>query len=229
MLMLLDYDGVIVDSFDHLLDLCVQVWESLGCGRCPTARDFRTIENLAFADLACAIGAPGDKAPLFAARVLELQKADWPVRLFPGMRHALCALAVRHTLAVITSSRSETVAASLRNAGLGDAISAVLGGDLGTSKAERIGAMRARHGESRGATFMIGDTIGDIREGKRAGVRTVAVGWGYQTAALLSKEAPDFLINKPSDLLQLAGRPLEDLPAHAAARVVCSKREDCGQ
>ena len=56
MLFLFNYDGVIVDSFDQLLDLCGQAQSSLGMGRAPTAEDFRTIERLDFGNLARVIG-----------------------------------------------------------------------------------------------------------------------------------------------------------------------------
>ena len=50
---------------------------------------------------------------------------------------------------------------------------------------------------------MIGDTVGDIRAGKEAGVRTAAVTWGYQQRDLLSKEVPDRLLDQPKELLAL--------------------------
>jgi phosphoglycolate phosphatase-like HAD superfamily hydrolase len=50
---------------------------------------------------------------------------------------------------------------------------------------------------------MIGDTVGDIRAGKEAGVRTAAVTWGYQQRDLLLKEAPDCLLDQPKELLYI--------------------------
>ena len=77
MLFLFDYDGVIVDSFDQLLDLCVQAQRSLGMGRPPTRGDFRTIENLDFVNLARQIGMPEEMAQAYAKRVFELQEENW--------------------------------------------------------------------------------------------------------------------------------------------------------
>lgn len=48
--------------------------------------------------------------------------------------------------------------------------------------------------------FFVGDEIRDIEAGKKVGVKTVAVGWGYNTKDALAKENPDFLINTPEEL-----------------------------
>jgi phosphoglycolate phosphatase-like HAD superfamily hydrolase len=52
-------------------------------------------------------------------------------------------------------------------------------------------------------TFMIGDAISDIRQGKRAGVRTIAAAWGFQRRDFLLAEAPDFMADEPADLLEI--------------------------
>jgi phosphoglycolate phosphatase len=52
-------------------------------------------------------------------------------------------------------------------------------------------------------TYYIGDTTGDIREAKMAGIRTVAVTWGWHSRERLAKLQPDYLIDNPSDLLSI--------------------------
>jgi len=51
--------------------------------------------------------------------------------------------------------------------------------------------------------YYIGDTTGDIKEGKEAGVKTVGVTWGWHSKALLAASRPDYLFDTPEDLLQL--------------------------
>jgi phosphoglycolate phosphatase len=50
---------------------------------------------------------------------------------------------------------------------------------------------------------MIGDAVSDIREGKRAGVRTAAVTWGYQAEAVLAAERPDRIVHRIAHLQAL--------------------------
>jgi phosphoglycolate phosphatase len=207
MLMLFDYDGVIVDSFSPLLDLCIEAQGDLGCGRAPVARDFQTIESLTFDDLGRLIGIPEEKIAAYSARVFALQSRRWEVSPFSRIVPVFSQLATQHVIGVITASQGDTVMGTLQDFGLGSAISCVMGGELGTSKAARIAEAQALYSSSAEETFMTGDAISDIRAGKEAGVRTVAVSWGFQNRDLLADENPDFLIDAPDDLLSLAVAP----------------------
>jgi phosphoglycolate phosphatase-like HAD superfamily hydrolase len=136
--------------------------------------------------------------------VFNLQKTSWQADPFPGVVAVLSQLSALHTLVIITSSQSAAVSDALERFGLGDAVSEVMGGESGTSKAERIGLARAAHSADCAETFMVGDAISDVRSGRQAGVRTIAVAWGFQDRELLSKETPDFLAEEPGDLLTFA-------------------------
>lgn len=50
--------------------------------------------------------------------------------------------------------------------------------------------------------LFIGDSIYDIQTGKNAGMKTVAVNWGYQPESMLLSEKPDFIAHKPSDIIE---------------------------
>jgi len=204
MLLCFDYDGVIVDSFDSLLSVCVEAQAALGHGRAPTPADFRTIENLTFEELGRVIGLPDNKLASYCDSIFELQQKEWKTLPFPGIVDVLSELATQHTLAVVTSSQGKVVAAALNEFGLGTAITAVTGGESGASKAARIARLRAVHAAAGEATLMIGDTVGDIRAGREAGVLTAAVTWGFQPRDLLLKEAPDCLLDHPKELLSIA-------------------------
>jgi phosphoglycolate phosphatase-like HAD superfamily hydrolase len=203
MLVLFDYDGVIVDSFAPLLDLCVQAQLSLGRGRPPTAHDFQTIENLDFVSLAKLLGLPDEMCPQYAELVYTLQREAWSVHAFPAIPDVFRALAKEHTLGVITASQGPAVADTLTDFGLDGAVKMVLGGELGKSKAARIDQARSTYGTAAAETLMVGDAISDIRQGKLAGVGTVAVAWGFQNRDLLARETPDFLIDRPEQLLEV--------------------------
>ena len=58
-------------------------------------------------------------------------------------------------------------------------------------------------GHARDGTWMIGDAISDIREGKRAGVRTAAVTWGYQPESVLAAEQPERIVRSVGALREL--------------------------
>lgn len=48
---------------------------------------------------------------------------------------------------------------------------------------------------------MVGDSIGDFSQGRQAGVRTIAVTWGFHPEGLLRDALPDYIVRSPQELL----------------------------
>ncbi len=53
---------------------------------------------------------------------------------------------------------------------------------------------------SRSDVYFVCDEIRDVQAGKKAGITTVAVSWGYNTKDVLLKESPDYVIDSPLEL-----------------------------
>ena len=64
-------------------------------------------------------------------------------------------------------------------------------------------AATAKLGIDRSQVVIIGDSWHDIRAGKNAGIRTIAVLWGYGTQENLSAESPDFIVKTPQEILDI--------------------------
>ena len=50
--------------------------------------------------------------------------------------------------------------------------------------------------------LFVGDSIYDIRTGKNAGMKTLAVTWGYQPKEQLIAENPDFIVDSPAEIVE---------------------------
>lgn len=205
MLLNFDYDGVVIDSFERLLVQCCAAQAELNAGRPPTAEDFRTIENLTFAALAQRLGMSAENGVRFEALVYQLQEADLSTcPLVPGMGAVLRALAETHIITIVTSSDSAAVEAELSRHELGwPVVARVLGPDFAQAKRDRIQQARSAFSVDCRETYMIGDAISDLREGRAAGAKTIAVTWGFQDRSLLANEEPTYLVDQPEELLGL--------------------------
>ena len=53
---------------------------------------------------------------------------------------------------------------------------------------------------SKSDVYFVGDEVRDIDAGKKTGIKTIAVSWGYNTKDALAKEHPDYLIDSPLEL-----------------------------
>jgi len=59
------------------------------------------------------------------------------------------------------------------------------------------------------SVWMIGDSGSDIRAAKEASVQSIAVSWGHQSAEVLTRAEPDYLVHSPEELLKVIDRRLE--------------------
>jgi phosphoglycolate phosphatase len=80
----------------------------------------------------------------------------------------------------------------------------IFGSDFRFSKKEKIDYALAKYRIARERAFYIGDTAGDILEARAAGVRSVAVTWGWHSRERLAAVNPDYLVDTPEGLLTLS-------------------------
>ena len=50
-------------------------------------------------------------------------------------------------------------------------------------------------------TWYVGDEVRDIVGAQHAGLRVIAVAWGYNTAAILADHHPTKLLHRPSEII----------------------------
>jgi phosphoglycolate phosphatase len=196
-----DFDGVLVDSLDILFDLFKRTWCALGAGREPRMRDLTHTPNLTFPHVAARLGIPPDRRDEYLRNIMALQATDAPIPpLFPGMRQVLERLALSHRLNVVSASSRSAIESALETNGVIHLFHRVCGAEDGDSKSEVIGALQRKSSPGGGKGILIGDTVGDIRQGRTAGAITMAVTWGYQASERLASENPDYLLHQPGEI-----------------------------
>ena len=202
-LVLFDYDGVIVDSMEHNLAVAGRAAKLVGHHRVPTRQDVDRVENMSFEDVAREIGLPEEKLPVYARHVYEnLSSHADTLQVFPGMAEALLELGRLYTLAIVTTNDECVVEDFLRSRGLSRCFAAILGRSSGT-KAENLRRAASMLGFPRCRVYVIGDSVSDIRQAKAAGVKSVAVTWGYHSEPKLRAESPDFVAHTPDEIVDL--------------------------
>lgn len=199
-----DYDGVLADSCKRLLQKLRKAQQSLGAGWAPTKEDFQRSADLTPESIAKTIGMPAHMHSRFALAMFKLLKQDSGFdTLFPGIASAVLALARQHTITVITANLGDNVEKVLAQNGLRSSISLIFDGAQPGSKSEKICSALRIFSTDPSDSFMIGDTVGDIRQGKIAQVKTIAVTWGFHPKELLLRESPDYIINSSEELIDI--------------------------
>jgi phosphoglycolate phosphatase len=130
----------------------------------------------------------------------ELIKHQKHIPLFPGLKDAVSALAKSHPLLIATSNESSVVEKFLSLHDM-NMFGEVLGSDSEPSKVKKLRSIKK--GYPLDQCVYIGDTAGDIIEGRQAEVITVAVTWGWHDEQRLRKTNPDYVIITPDELKEL--------------------------
>ena len=202
---LFDIDGTLVDS---AADIVGAIQEVLAANGRPTAADFDFLKSSIghhlsdpFGDIFPDYNSEQIDELIRQYRVIYLARGHRLTRVYPGVPEALAALAGRKSTA--TTKGTPTTRAVLEQFGLIRYFDHVQGTDGFPHKPApdviltALAALGARPEDC----LMVGDSSADMEAGKRAGVRTCAVRYGYGKMEDLARFAPDFWID---DLRALA-------------------------
>jgi len=127
--------------------------------------------------------------------------------LYDGVAETLTVLKKRgYKIALITNKAEQFLADLLAGFAIADKFDLLLGGDtLERNKPDpmQVDFACAHFSASKAQTVMVGDSRNDILAGQNAGVRTIALTYGYNYGEPVSTLNPDFIINQFSELLEL--------------------------
>lgn len=202
-LLLFDFDGVIVDSL-HVYSKAVK-WclERIGKPLIKSTEDYLKLFEENFYE---ALEKRGVELPAFLSALKEYSRlVDYynDVNMIPGILPVLKDLSRDNILAIISSNSRGAIERIFTRYSAGKYFRAIMGSDESYSKKNKIEKLITTFNISKKNTLYIGDTSGDIREGKLAGVVTVGVTWGWHSRERLEKAAPDFIVDSPEELLKI--------------------------
>ncbi|MBM4315434.1 MAG: HAD family hydrolase [Deltaproteobacteria bacterium] len=201
-LFLFDFDGVLVDSLDLYADVVTRCFERIGMPFANGREDYLALFDGNYYE---SMAARGVDLAVFAQTVKEIfPSLDYDaMKPFSGLAPVLDALQKDHLLAVVSSNGSPTIRKMLVRFGFDPYFPEIFGSDFLLSKKEKIDHAVEKYGILREMAFYIGDTCGDILEARAAGVKSVAVTWGWHDRKRLLAVGPDFLIDTPEGLLTI--------------------------
>ncbi|MBI5950241.1 MAG: HAD family hydrolase [Chloroflexi bacterium] len=203
-LILFDFDGVLADTLNHLLQFGQEACDELGVKHTATQDDLNSLEIMSFATYGQQLEVPDHLIDEFVRRCLaKFGEEKSPPEIFAGLDEVIRKLSASNTLGIITGNSSENVKVFLSAHKLDDCVRAIYGVDSPGSKVEKISLAQNQLGVGGETVFMVGDSASDVRAAREAGVKSVAVSWGHQSAETLLRAKPDFLIHSPGELCKI--------------------------
>jgi len=201
-LFLFDFDGVLVDSLDVYEKTVNDCLKKINR---PLKRGREEILELFEDNFYESLKKKGVNLDVFmkAAEDILAQIDYSKMKPFTAMLPVLDELKKNHTLIVISSNDKPTIQEALRLYEFNGIFQDILGSDFMFSKKEKILHAVKKYQIMLNDTYYIGDTTGDIKEGKQAGIKTVGVTWGWHSKEKMAAAKPDYLFDNPQELLQL--------------------------
>jgi HAD superfamily hydrolase (TIGR01549 family) len=202
-----DYDGVIVDS----LSMAFEIINELCCGvfryhKITTKEEFKDLYNMNIYDALKKIGLPKYKLFMYIKQTKGLIKEkSKKVKIYKDIPYTIKKLKSKYKLFVISSNFTGIINSKLKEYKILNYFESVIGADKIQKKTKRIKIVLKENNLTPEQVVYVGDTVGDIKEGKKVKVRTMAVTWGFHNKERLLKAKPDFIVDEPKEILNILG------------------------
>ncbi len=206
-LLVFDWDGTLADSLEQIVAAMQQAVDSMSLKR-RSAEAIRNLVGLGLAETAVRLYPELDKQEIdkliqrYRESYIALSAA--PLRLFPGAAELIEALHQRdYRLALATGKSRVGLERALRESGIGHLFHSSRCADETFSKPhpQMLQELMDALGIDRRAALMIGDSEYDLQMANNAGVSSIAVNYGAQSAQHLLKFKPLLCLDRLSELL----------------------------
>jgi|GEM_PF-73697 len=196
-----DFDGTIADSFEYVFNF---LKEEAHNTRAYKAKEMKALRMLSMKDLSLELGIPYWRLPMMYFRGRRVMREHMEhVEPFDGMIEVIRQLHQDGYLLFIASSNSgRNIRHLLRRQGILSCFKAIRSSAGITGKPALIRQLMIRYRLSKHYVWYVGDETMDVRSSERAGVRSLAVGWGFADPKKLMKLGPDAFATKPSDIVR---------------------------
>lgn len=184
-----DFDGVLIDSFD----LIRSIWDEQGKG--VSIDLFKDHHNGNIFEEPV-VSFTEEEAQEFFEKFHEQMESK---HLFP-ITSQLEVLNEKYNLHIISSNSEKVIIKFLSATGLEKYFNEICGMETEKSKVKKFNMIFDKLKIEPGECVFITDTLGDLLESQKAGIRTIAVSWGFHGKERLKKGNPNLLIHGFDDL-----------------------------
>jgi phosphoglycolate phosphatase-like HAD superfamily hydrolase len=199
-----DFDGTIADTLDTLVTITNRL--AVEFGHKQTApEELAQLRNLSSREIVMQSGISIFKLPFLLKKIKEnLHDEIQHLNPITGIKEALMQLKHEgNQLGILTSNSEENVRAFLKNQDMEELFSFVYSETTLFSKHKLIRKFMKRNFLSPEEIVYVGDETRDIESAKKINIKAIAVSWGFNSEEVLAKHKPDFLIQKPSELINV--------------------------
>ena len=237
--LLFDLDGTLVQTRNSSWQIFQETNSEFGLGVSSAADFFQLFEENFFDALEALARDRGVADPALVREHFQRNlRSNYLPEVVPGIAAIVRKLASSYTLMIVSSNTMESVRRVLENNGLADCFAHVFSGEVAPSKVRAIDHVMedptyacgrqcvpyyneaaTPHKHAPHEVMLITDTVGDVEEALKAGIRVCGVAWGMHSADRLKAAGAEFVCVWPEELLVYLrdGLSSKESPCTAAA------------
>lgn len=198
-----DFDGTLVDSKDVFISVFNQLADKHKFKKIESEA-IETLRRQSMMERCKTLNFPLYKLPFFAGEAYMLYKnASSRLILFDGIKDMLDELKHRgYKLAVISSNSEYNIRDFLQKNKL-DYIKDIFCSNNIFGKDKIIKYFLKMRKLKKSEVIYVGDELRDIVGCKKAGIKVIWVGWGYDVIDMARQENPNYMVNSPQEILDI--------------------------
>ncbi|MFB2839638.1 HAD-IA family hydrolase [Floridanema evergladense] len=199
-----DFDGTVADTFDALVTISNNLAPEFGYSP-VTSEEIPQIKDLTTREIIQRSGIAIYKLPFVLRKVItELNSKIHSLSPVEGIKTALFELKKQgNRLGIITSNDQENVQVFLQKNSLLDLFDFIYCGTRIFGKSRVINNFLRQANLRPEEIVYVGDETRDIEAAKKSNIKVIAVSWGFNSGNILKQQKPDFLIERPQQLIEV--------------------------
>ncbi len=198
-----DFDGTIVDSRDFIIQLYNEIAERDKYEKIDRPR-IEYLSTLTIPDRCKKLNVPLYKIPPMLVEVRKKYKKELHKLIIKdGVKELLYSLKDKgFKLGIISSNSRSAIVEFFKGKNI-DIFDYVYSTKNLFGKHYTINGYLKQFKIDKNDTIYIGDEVRDIVSCKKAGVKVIAVTWGYDSPKLLTEGEPEYLVDSPKQVLEI--------------------------
>ncbi len=202
-ILIFDFDGTIADSHSYIIKIANQLAPEFKYNLI-SSEETNALRNKSSKEIIQHLEVPLMKIPSILTRAKkEFYKGLDTLKPFDGIKETLLQLKESNrSMGILSSNSSENVNQFLENHDL-KLFDFIHTTSKVWTKNTSLKKLVQKKGYLLEDILYIGDEIRDIVAANKLGIDIIAVGWGYNSEAALSKHNPSHLAQTPEELLEL--------------------------
>lgn len=199
--LIFDFDGTIADTFSFYLSILNKLSQKFGFRQIEPdqVEIYRSMDSHRIMEL---LAIPRIKLPFIVWEARRLLKEGLEhVAPFAGIKETVEEIRKKEILlGIITSNSVRNVHSFLKNYKFPE-FDFIYSSLQIWNKSKTLKRVIHHHKLQPQMVFYVGDETRDIEAVREAGVKSIAVTWGYNSSNLLRSFSPDFLISDPREII----------------------------